>query len=122
MALAACRECGAQVSDSATTCPSCGVPDPVETDTFVVVTRKGRLSGALLKYHLTIDEDPTQTISNGQTVRLRIKPGKHHVELETGGIDGGKVLAEQFEVKPGETVEYDIGFSRWSGVKLDRIQ
>ncbi len=31
MALAACRECGRQVSTEATTCPHCGVPRPAET-------------------------------------------------------------------------------------------
>lgn len=31
MALSACRECGAQVSDQAPTCPSCGIEVPILT-------------------------------------------------------------------------------------------
>jgi len=33
MALVECRECGAQVSDSATTCPSCGIKGPADERT-----------------------------------------------------------------------------------------
>lgn len=120
MALAACRECGAQVSDSASTCPSCGVPDPVETDTFLVVTRKGRLAGAAVTYYLTID-GATDTISGGQTVQLRLKPGSHQIELETTGA-GAKRIRDEFNIASGETAEYDIAFSAWSGVKLNRVR
>lgn len=118
MALAACRECGTQVSDLAATCPSCGVPDPVETETWVTVTRKGKFTGAALTYYLTID-DATDTIAGGENVRLRLKPGEHHIELETTGA-GSKVRRDTFTIAAGETVSYEIGFSAWSGATLTR--
>ncbi len=35
MAMAKCRECGAEVSDSAKTCPKCGISKPVKKITFL---------------------------------------------------------------------------------------
>ena len=36
MAMAKCRECGAEVSDSAKTCPKCGVSKPVNKTSLAV--------------------------------------------------------------------------------------
>lgn len=36
MAIAKCRECGAEVSDSAKTCPKCGVAKPVKKTSLIV--------------------------------------------------------------------------------------
>jgi hypothetical protein len=36
MAIAKCRECGAEVSDSAKACPKCGVPKPIKKTSLIV--------------------------------------------------------------------------------------
>lgn len=41
MALIACRECGSQVSSSASSCPRCGVPAPAPATLVVVLTDAG---------------------------------------------------------------------------------
>ena len=120
MALAACKECGNQVSDSAISCPQCGVADPVETDTWVTVLRKSKVAGALLTYYLTID-GITETIAGGETMKSRIKPGRHTIEFQTTAA-GAKRQQEEFSVEFGQTVEYEIGFNAWSGAKLIRVR
>jgi hypothetical protein len=43
MAMAKCRECGAEVSDSAKTCPKCGVAKPVKKTSLIAIIFLGLL-------------------------------------------------------------------------------
>lgn len=120
MALSVCRECEGKVSEAATTCPHCGVPNPVMTDTWVTITRKGKFKGGAVAIAVGFDGD-VKAIRGDETVRWQTTPGSHVVEMESSGV-GGKHFRHDITIQSGETAEFEITFSSWSGVKFSRVR
>lgn len=81
MALIQCRECGSEISDSAATCPRCGVSAPGGTGTLTFV-RPSLLNGAV-GVEVYVDGQPYGKLRVKGRVSVPIAPGNHHVELIT---------------------------------------
>lgn len=81
MALVACRECGSEISDSAATCPRCGVAAPAGTGTITFV-RPSLQSGAI-GVEVFVDGKPYGRLRALSTLAVPVTPGDHHVELQT---------------------------------------
>lgn len=81
MALVSCRECGSQISDSAATCPSCGVAAPAGVGTLTF-TRPSLGNGAVgLEVH--VDGKPYGRLRAMGKLSVSVPPGDHHIELVT---------------------------------------
>lgn len=99
MALVKCRECASDVSDSAATCPRCGVSAPAGMATLTFV-RTGLRNGAV-PVEVFVDGKPYGTMRMKGSVAVPVPPGNHHVELRTGQ---GKSTVGDVTVSPGDTV------------------
>lgn len=112
MALIACPECSAEVSDRAPACPRCGVPiasaselvviAPVQTmvgNPLVKVTWQGREVGKVGRgQSLTLPVDKAGTVrfsANGRSAELAVKPGAvTRIQLSWARMSG-KLHAER---------------------------
>ena len=81
MALTDCRECGSKISDSAATCPQCGVSAPAGIGT-ITFTRPSLLNGAV-GVQVFVDGQPYGKLRARGSVVVDVPPGSHHVELAT---------------------------------------
>ncbi|TWP32126.1 zinc-ribbon domain-containing protein [Leekyejoonella antrihumi] len=81
MALINCRECGSQISDSATACPRCGVAAPGGS-CALVLTRPSLVGGAV-RTEVHVDGRPYGNLSARGRVVVPVTPGSHHVEVRT---------------------------------------
>ena len=99
MALVSCRECAAQISDQAATCPHCGVSGPAGMGSLTFV-RSG-LKNAGLKVHVYVDGKPFGTMGMRGQVVVPVTPGNHHVELRASD---GKATAGSVNATSGNTV------------------
>lgn len=81
MALIKCRECSAEISDSAVSCPRCGysVPAPNCSISFL---RSG-LKNSAVRVELFVDGRPYGALSRKNAVTVPVSAGNHHVELKT---------------------------------------
>jgi hypothetical protein len=76
MPLVQCKECGKEVSTSATVCPYCGVPNPgVFEPCAVRVHRKSRFFGNPVSMHVYLDNREVGTLQNDQSVSINVDPG-----------------------------------------------
>lgn len=87
MALIQCRECKSEISDSAATCPRCGISAPggVGTLTFV---RPSLYSGAI-GIDVYVDGQPYGGLRALGQLSIPMAPGSHHVELLTSAGKSG---------------------------------
>jgi hypothetical protein len=99
VALVECRECGSQISESAATCPRCGVSAPAGVGSLTFV-RSGFVNSGL-RVEVFVDGQPFGTIRGKGRVVVPVTPGRHHIELRTGQ---GKSTVGTVEASPGETV------------------
>lgn len=100
MALVACRECGAEVSDSAPNCPRCGVAAPAGTATLVF--HRPGLGNSAIGLEVFVDGQPYGSLRGlGGKLAVDVAPGNHHVELRTSQ---GKSGVGTVRVGSGETV------------------
>lgn len=113
MALVPCRECGAEISAAAPTCPKCGVPSPAGKTASLVVTRERRLTGAILLMWVGIEGRGKQ-LSGGQSVSFDLAPGEHQLEVGFGGDD---LYEYEFEVAPGESKRAVVAIGK--GVRFE---
>lgn len=81
MALILCRECSSEISDSAATCPRCGISAPGGTGTFTFV-RPSLLNGAV-GIEVYIDGQPYGKLRAMGRLSVDIAPGNHHIEIAT---------------------------------------
>ena len=81
MALIQCRECTSEISDSAATCPRCGVSAPGGTGTLTFV-RPSLLNGAI-GVEVFVDGQPYGKLRAKGRITVPATPGAHHVELAT---------------------------------------
>lgn len=99
MALVKCRECSSEISDSAATCPRCGVSAPAGMASLTFV-RSGFLNSGI-RVEVFVDQKPFGTVRGRTRVVVPVTPGRHHIELRT---PQGKSTVGSVQVLRGETV------------------
>jgi len=121
VALVSCKECGAEVAESAPVCPKCGVPSPAGKTCQVSITRKRAMTGAVGTVEIGID-DLSAPIGNGETLTLDVAPGEHSIAAVSSNPLTGQVIerGDVFEVHGGQAASYECGFSAWSGFYFKR--
>lgn len=113
MALVPCRECGAEISAAAPTCPKCGVPAPAGKTASLVVTRERRLMGAISLIWVGMN-DLGKELSGGDSVSFDLVPGEHQLEV---GYGEGNTYEYTFEVGPGESKHAIVAMGK--GVRFE---
>ena len=98
MALVSCRECNAEISDSAATCPRCGAVAP--TGMAMLTFVRAGLTTRLLTVTLIVDQKAYGKVT-GKGVVVPVAPGAHHVELLTMSLLQSTTAT--IEAKPGDT-------------------
>lgn len=113
MAMINCRECGNSVSDSAPTCPRCGIASPGGV-TQLEIRRASRLSGAIIPMSVWIDGSHVGTLTAGKKLVHTVTPGAHRVEC---GLHHAMTpdAAQEFDVPPGRRLVVVVAPSRWNG-------
>lgn len=108
MALVACKECGAQVAESAPTCPKCGVTKPSGASGKLVIMRPSALTGAMHPIHVFVDGQVVGEVANGGTVTIELPVGQRQVEVRG---HGGMSRSVAIDIRQGATVSYQLYFS-----------
>jgi hypothetical protein len=111
MALVQCRECGSRVSDSAGTCPHCGVSGPAGLS-LLLVGRKAQLGGAMLSLNLFVDGVPQGNMRPGNVGRFELAPGQHVLEAD---VPGRGSYTATVTIAPGQTVRAEMSISGFNG-------
>jgi len=113
MAMISCRECASSVSDSAPTCPHCGVASP-GGQSQIEIRREARLTGAFIPLGVWLDSKELGTIGPGKSLALTVSPGRHRIEcqLQQAHNKGG---AEEFDVPAGRRLLVTVTTSKWNG-------
>ena len=113
MALVKCRECGSEVSDSATTCPHCGVSGPagMATLTFVRTGFYGRAS----RVEVFVDQKPFGKVEGKSGIVVPVTPGSHHIELRNSY---GKSTVTTIEASHGNMV-FNVAISPLGAPKFE---
>jgi hypothetical protein len=111
MALVECRECGSQISESAATCPRCGVSAPAGVCSLTFV-RSGFV-GVAVGVEVFVDGQPFGTIRGRGRVVVPVTPGRHHIEIRAKG----KSTVGSVEASQGETV-LNVAMSAMGSPKL----
>lgn len=126
MALIKCVECGKEISDKATFCPSCGCPVEKEVrNAPIKFWWVGRRGDSLRKTTVYIDDEEVATMKcgsqatvlvNGATHQVNMYQGKYHLISEEITIDSeGEVFA--YKEVPGFT---HVKLERISNAELNR--
>jgi hypothetical protein len=79
MALISCRECRSEISDSAATCPRCGVASPGGAGTMTFV--RPSLMGGAVGIEVYVNGQPYGKLRARGRLSVPVPPGNHHVEL-----------------------------------------
>lgn len=108
MALVACKECGAQVAESAPTCPKCGVTKPSGETGKLVIMRSSALTGAMHPVHVFVDGQVIGEVVNGGTLTLELPVGQRQVEVRG---HGGMSRSATIDIRQGATANYKMYFS-----------
>jgi hypothetical protein len=109
MALITCRECGAQVSSSAPTCPQCGVPSPAGKSATITVTRRKQLSAGARRLDVQLDDGESVKLGGGAAHTFDLTPGKHTLFFCYGDAD---VYEEDFEIEHGQALNAEIAVGK----------
>ena len=96
MALAPCRECGANVSTAASTCPHCGVPGPAPKSARITLSR-AHSNGAPTDLFVGVDEGEVYELSTAAPITEDILPGAHVLGMQWG-YDGDGIVEVTFEI------------------------
>ena len=120
MALVACKECGAEVAESAPVCPRCGVLGPAGRISRLIVTRKQVLTGFAHMTEVVVDGRTIGRLKMGGMLTIDLTPGEHElVVLATGPNRANDGC--MFEVQGGETAEFECGFAAWGGFYVKQV-
>ncbi|WP_412538498.1 zinc ribbon domain-containing protein [Longispora sp. K20-0274] len=111
MAMVSCRECKHSVSDSAPTCPSCGVKSPGGHAQLEIKRAKSML-GAALPLSVWVDSNYVGDLGPDNNVTLTVTPGPHRVQCQ---LANHKAASQQFEVPAGRHLLVTVATSRWTG-------
>ena len=112
MALIACRECASEISDSAQTCPRCGVSGPAGM-TYIYVRRATGIVGMTSKVHVYVDGNFRGEVGPGAWIVAEVSPGTHEVRLAT--TSGGRGVVESVTVRRDLVATFDVSISALGG-------
>lgn len=112
MALVQCRECGSNVSDSAISCPQCGVDGPAGTGTLIVERRKKFMGGAV-GVSVQLNGVGHGVLRSGQSVALDLAPGSYALSLWARG-QGSEA---EVVIRSGKTTKCDVDLNAMNAVK-----
>ncbi|MFI7744339.1 hypothetical protein [Kocuria rhizosphaericola] len=112
MALVQCRECSSEISDSAATCPRCGVSFPAGVGTLTFV--RPSLSGGAIGVEVFVDGQPYGKLKARGKVSVPVAPGNHHVELTS---TRGKSGVGSISTGSGDTT-VNVGFNLMGSPKF----
>lgn len=98
MALVACRECGSEISESAATCPRCGVSAPAGLASLTFV--RAGLTGRAIRVEVRVDGQPQGAIPMTGEIVVPVAPGSHHIELSSSY---GKSAVGTINARSGDT-------------------
>ncbi|MBM3942043.1 MAG: DUF2846 domain-containing protein [SAR202 cluster bacterium] len=118
MSLVACKEFEAQVSESATICPKCGVGEPGVRFGTVVFSRTPAFAGSMSALKVFVNNQQVGELRNGDSVVLKLSPGKHDIQLRGGLLSRATTIS----VHEGETTRYRTYFYSGlfsGGIKLE---
>ena len=73
----------------------------------IKVTRKANYMGFLRSFKVYVDDKKVATIGNGQEVEFELAPGQHRIDVL--GSLWAKTKIIDFDVKPGETLNFECG-------------
>jgi hypothetical protein len=109
MPLVSCKECQAEVADSAPSCPKCGVSKPgVSTGAFVLL-RTSTLNGSMYDVDVFVDDRKMGVLSAGASVSLELSAGAHSIRVSGGMLKKTAIV----QISKGGTVRYNTFFSNW---------
>jgi hypothetical protein len=108
MALVACKECGAQVAESAPTCPRCGVSRPSGATGKLAIMRPSAITGAMHPVHVFVDGQVIGEVKNGDTLTLELPIGERRVEVRG---HGGMSRSATIDIQQSKTITYRMYFS-----------
>lgn len=100
MAMIQCRECGNTVSDSARTCPSCGIESPGGSCELVIV--RPSLGGGAVGMTVYVDNTLYGDIKARKSMTIPVAPGQHHVLIETSRGRTGTTTVDVTPQTPGQ--------------------
>lgn len=112
MALVSCRECGSEVSDSAVTCPKCGVAGPAGDGRLVVARRKKFANGGV-RIDVRVDGVQHASLRSGQEAHIILAPGKYTLELSSRGNSTRAAV----EIKSRQTLTCVVDLSAMGSVR-----
>jgi hypothetical protein len=112
MALVKCRECDSDISDSAATCPKCGVSAPAGMASLTFI-RTGA-SGRHIPIDVFVDQKPFGKVMGKSGTVVPVSPGSHHIELRSNR----KSIVGNFEVTQGNKV-LKVSMNAIGGLKLE---
>ena len=122
MALVTCKECGAQVAESAPACPSCGVTNPGGRTATIAISRKSQLTAAGQKVEVYLDEQLLGRAEWAKRVAFDISPGEHRLAVvATAPVGTQWVRESRFDISGAQTVEFECGNYGLKGFDLRRI-
>lgn len=108
MALVACKECGAQIAESAPTCPRCGVTLPSGETGKLVIMRPSAITGMMHPVHVFVDGQVVGEVKNGDTLTLELPIGERQVVVRG---HGGLLRSVPIAIHQGKAVTYQCSFS-----------
>ena len=110
MAFVACKKCGAQVEETALTCPRCGVAGPGGTTGVLVISRPPELAESrLAEIAVFVDGNLVGEIKNGSTMTLELPTGTRAVEVQGNRLSNSATIP----IEAGKTSRYQASFSAW---------
>jgi hypothetical protein len=112
MALVKCRECSSEISDSAATCPRCGVSAPAGVASLTFI-RSGTY-GRAVRIEVLVDQKPFGKVRGQPGVVVPVTPGTHHIELRTSS---GKSTVGTIEATQGNAV-FEVKMSAMGSPKF----
>ena len=110
MAMIQCRECGNTVSDSARTCPNCGIDSPGGSCELVIV--RPSLGGGAIGLTVYVDNTLYGDIKARKSMTIPVSAGQHHVLVETSR---GKTGTTTIDVTPQSPGKLTLGISQLTG-------
>lgn len=120
MAMTACRECSASISDQAATCPQCGVSSPGGT-CAIQISRVKNMAGRLHPCEVYVNSEHQLELAPGEGASIQLAPGGYQLEVLLSLPAGVKRLYDTVQLKPNALVNYEIQTSMWNGYKLVRM-
>src|SRR3954467_11793605 len=109
MALVQCKECGAQVAESAPACPQGGVANPGRRVGRLSIFRSSAMTGRGYAVQVFVGGSLAGEIRDGATLHLELAAGQHRVRVKGGGLS----REASVRIEDGKATKYIAFFSNW---------